>query len=109
MVSIGYKSQTPRCFLQALKFFPWPPLLCVCVSSGLRGSYNSKPDLYPESLCISLKSGAVINVNSLRCVMKKFHRLTNDQIVLMSLGVFQMALSLVLPGLTPSGINLNPK
>jgi hypothetical protein len=45
------------------------------------------------------------------CVQKKLHSLTNDQIVLMSVGGFAslIALSLFFLSLIPSGVSVKPK
>ncbi len=69
------------------------------------------PPLYPESFRVSLNSGAEITAKSLMCVWKKLHNPTKDLIVLTSAGALAVwiALSLLLPGLIPSGVSVNPR
>ncbi len=60
---------------------------------------------------MSLNNGAAIRAKSLMCVLKKLHRPTKDQIVLISVGGLAslMALSLFFPSLIPSGVSVKPR
>ncbi len=74
---------------------------------------NSLP-LYPESLCVSLKSGVakiIAKFLFLMCGQKNLQSPRNDQIVFTSVGGFEslMALSLLQPCLILSGVKLNPR